>query len=57
MAEAKAMEDTINKFEETFGSGGSHDSHVIQRRGSATPKSPPSGYGLTAAKSSSNDVR
>ncbi|CAI8027855.1 SCY1-like protein 2, partial [Geodia barretti] len=55
VAEAKAMEDTINKFEETFGSGGSHDSHVIQRRGSATPKSPPSGYGLTAAKSSSND--
>ena len=26
------MEDTITKFEETFGSG-SHDSHMIPRRG------------------------
>ena len=45
------MEDTINKFEETFGSG-SHDSHVIQKRGSGTPKSPPFGGGTTT-----NNVR
>ena len=39
VSEAKAMEDTINKFEETFGSG-SGDSHVIQKHGASTPSSP-----------------
>ena len=36
VSEAKAMEDTINKFEETFGSG-SHDNHMIPRRGALSP--------------------
>ena len=36
VSEAKAMEDTITKFEETFGTG-SHDSHMIPKRGSNIP--------------------
>ena len=35
VSEAKAMENTINRFEETFG-GGSHDHHMIPRRGTSS---------------------
>ena len=49
------MEDTINKFEETFGTG-SHDNQVIQKRGSINQRSPPATSGSTAATVSSHDV-
>ena len=49
------MEDTINKFEETFGTG-SHEGQVIQKRGSINQRSPPAVSGSTAATFSSQDV-
>ena len=51
------MEDTINKFEETFGMGQSHDGHVIQKRGANNPGSPSGNGSLsTAQQMPSHDV-